>query len=316
MGFKKKMGCSLRALGLLLLLAGSLPAATWYVTIAGLGGEPDYEQRFSGWVSDIEKVLKTAPDSQVESLKGQQATKQNIQSLLDRVSKGARPEDALVLMLIGHGTHDGTDYKFNIPGADITGIDLAMLLDRVPAKKQLVVNMTSASGGAMSALAKQGRVVITATKSGTERNATIFARYFIEALRDAAADADKNETISALEAFRYADAKTVKFYETQKRLATEHAMLDDAGKGEGARAPAPDNGYGLIAGTFPLMRVGVAAAASQDPEKRKLMARKEELEQQVDRLKYQKAAMPIEEYRRQLGTLLLELAKTQEELDR
>ena len=30
----------------------------------------------------------------------------------------AKPtDDAVVLMLIGHGTYDGVDYKFNIPGA-------------------------------------------------------------------------------------------------------------------------------------------------------------------------------------------------------
>ena len=28
----------------------------------------------------------------------------------------AKPDDALVLMLIGHGTYDGVEYKFNIPG--------------------------------------------------------------------------------------------------------------------------------------------------------------------------------------------------------
>ena len=50
-------------------------------------------------------------------------------------------------MLIGHGTFDGADYKINLPGPDMTAIELATLLDRMPAKRQLVVNMTSASGG-------------------------------------------------------------------------------------------------------------------------------------------------------------------------
>ena len=51
----------------------------------------------------------------------------------------------------------------------------------------------------------------------------VFPRYWIEALKDPATDADKNESISALEAFRYAQAKVTKFFETQNRLATEHA---------------------------------------------------------------------------------------------
>ena len=41
-----------------------------------------------------------------------------------------------------------------------------------------------------------------------EKNATVFGRYWVEALRDPAADVDKNETISALEAFQYAEKKT------------------------------------------------------------------------------------------------------------
>ncbi len=300
----------------LCLLALPLPAVTRYITVAGLGGEPDYEQRFGGWASDLEKALKNAPDSQLETIKGPQATRQNLQNLFGRLANEVAADDALVVMLIGHGTHDGTDYKINLPGPDLTAVDLAMWLDRVPAKRQLIVNMTSASGGAIVSLAKPGRVVITATKSGSERNATVFARYWIEALRDAAADTDKNGAVSALEAYRYADSKTAKFYETQKRLATEHPLLDDQGRGQGVRSPSPENGYGLGAAAFSVVRLGAASAGLNDPAKRGLLARKEQLEQEVDRLKYQKAAIPLEEYRRRLTGLLLELAKTQEELDK
>jgi hypothetical protein len=179
-----------------------------------------------------------------------------------------------------------------------------------------VVNATSASGGAIEALRKEGRVLVSATKSGTEKNATVFARYWIEALRDPAADTDKNDIVSALEAFRYAEQKTAQFYETEKRLATEHAVLEDTGKGDGVKAPSPENGYGLVASTFPLLRLGAAAKAAASPEKRKLLAAREDLEQQIDRLKYQKAATPAEEYRKKLAALLLELARVQEELDK
>ena len=46
---------------LFLLLALSAPAATFYVTISGLGGEPDYDQRFKMWADDIDSSLKKAP---------------------------------------------------------------------------------------------------------------------------------------------------------------------------------------------------------------------------------------------------------------
>jgi hypothetical protein len=311
------MGSGVKRLFVLGMIATvTLNATTFYVTVAGLGGEPEYEQRFSGWAKDIDKALKAAPDYKVETLFGEAATRAAIRSVLDKIGKEAKPEDAVVVMLIGHGSFDGADYKINLPGPDLTAIELASLLDRLPAKRQLVVNMTSASGGAIDALRKESRVVVSATKTGTERNATVFARYWAEALHDPAADADKNETVSALEAFRYADQKTVLFYTLQKRIATEHALLEDTGKGEGVRAPSTENGEGMLASAFPLLRLGSNASAARDPEKLKLLTQKEELEQQIDRLKYQKAAMPIEDYKRQLGALLLQLAKTQAELDK
>ena len=301
---------------LLLVTSFSLHATTYYVTVAGLGGEPEYEQRFSGWAKDIDKQLHSSADSKVDTLYGPDATRAKIQEVFARISREAKPDDVLVLMLIGHGSYDGIDYKINLPGPDLSAVELGGLLDRVPAKRQLIVNMTSCSGGSRSVLERPNRVVITATKSGSEKNATIFARYWSEALRDPSTDVDHNETISALEAFRYAEQKTAKFFETQKRLATEHAMLEDTGKGEGVRAPSAENGEGLLAGRLALLRTGAAETAANDPVKRALLAKKDELEQQIDQLKYQKAALPPDAYKQQLAALLLELAKTQAELDK
>jgi hypothetical protein len=298
----------------LLAAALSMPAATYYVTVSGLGGEPDYEQRFGMWAKDIDKALKAVPDAKVETLVD--GTRDQVRGALDRIAKEAQPQDALVVMLIGHGSYDGYDYKINLPGPDLTAADLAALLNKIPASRQLVVNMTSSSGGSIEFLRKPGRVVIAATKTGTEKNATVFARYWAEALQDPAADTDKNEVVSALEAFHYAGKKTAAFYESQNRLATEHPVLEDTGKGEPVRAPSPENGEGLLAASFPLLRIGAAASAARDPAKLKLLAKKEDLERQIDKLKYEKAALPPDEYKKQLTALLLELARTQEEIDK
>lgn len=298
------------------LAAASLEATTYYVTIAGLGGEPEYEQRFSGWAKDIDKSVKGGgADVKVFTLQGSDATKARLQATLHQIAGESKKDDALVLMIVGHGTFDGSEYKVNLPGPDISGVELASLLDRIPAR-QLVVNMTSASGASLISLRRKDRAVITATKSGMEKNATIFARYWVEALRDPAADTDKNEVISALEAFKYAETKTSKFFETQNRLATEHALLEDTGTGEGTRTPSTSNGEGLMASRFPLLRIGSAEIASRDPAKQQLLKRKEDLEQQIDVLKYQKAATPANEYRAKLQALLVDLAKVQAELDK
>jgi len=176
--------------------------------------------------------------------------------------------------------------------------------------------MTSCSGASLAAFAKKDRIVITATKSGTEKNAPVFARYWVDALHDPAADTDKNGTISALEAFVYAQRKTIAYFESEKLLATEHAAITDNGKPEAVRDPKPENGQGMLASAFPLLRSQSETALHLAPEKQKLLAKKEDLEAKIDRLKYQKAAMPEDEYKQQLTELLTELARTQAEIDR
>jgi hypothetical protein len=308
-------------LALLLGVAGlsALPAraASYYVTVAGLGGEPDYEQRFTALANDLDKLLKaSSDDAHVYTLTGSDATKAHLTDTMNLIARDAKADDTFTLTLIGHGSFDSVEYKFNLPGPDISGEELALLCDRVPAKRQLIVNTSSASGGSIGALQRPGRIVIAATKTGTEKNATVFARYWVEALRDASADVDKNEVISALEAFQYADRKTASFYESQKRLATEHAIIEDTGKNEGVRAPSTENGEGLLATNFVLLRLGAAQKAANDPAKRALLDKKEELERKIDTLKYQKAAMSAEDYKRQLSDALVELARVQQELDK
>jgi hypothetical protein len=299
------------------LLMAALPAqaSVYYVTVAGLGGEPDYELRFTANANDLDKLFKASGSgAHVTTLTGSHATKAELTSTLTTIAHDARPEDDLVLILIGHGSFDGTDYKFNLVGPDITAQDLAALCDHITAKRQLIVNATSASGGSVAALEKPGRGVIAATKSGTEKNATVFARYWVEALQDPTADLDKSDSISAMEAFEYAQRKTAAFYESQKRLATEHPVFEDTGKSEPVREPSRSEG--VLLASFPVLRIGAAQKQANDPAKQALLAKKEDLEQQIDMLKYQKAAMDPAEYKQKLTEALVQLAQVQQELDK
>ena len=307
------------ALGCGFLFLSSLPghAASYFVTVAGLGGEPEYEQRFTTLAQDLDKLLKSSGgDLHVYTLKGEDATRARLTETLTQVAREAKPDDEFALILIGHGSFDSVEYKFNLVGPDITAADLATLCDHIPAKRQLIVNTTSASGGSIAALQKPGRAVIAATKTGTEKNATVFARYWVDALRDPSTDIDKNETISALEAFQSADRKTASFYESQKRLATEHAVFEDAGKKEAVRSASAESGEGRLMASFTLIRLGAAQKAANDPTKRALLDKREELERKIDTLKYEKAAMSVEDYKKQLSDALIELAKVQQELDK
>jgi hypothetical protein len=295
--------------------AVSARAATYYVIVAGLGGEPDYEQRFTAAAKDLDRIFKSAgPNAHVFTLTGTQATASQLTETMNEVAHEAKPEDDFALILIGHGSFDGVDYKFNLVGPDVTASQIASMCDHIPTRRQLIVDTTSAAGGAMQVLERAGRAVIAATKSGTEKNATVFARYWVEALQDPAADIDKSESISAMEAFTYATKKTAAFYDSLKRLATEHAVFNDTGAGEPVREAG--NGQGQLMSNFSLLRLGGSQQAANDPAKRALLDKKDELEQTIDTLKYQKAAMDPDDYKKQLTDALVELAKVQEQLDK
>lgn len=286
---------------LILAIGVTAQAKTFYLTVAGLGGEPDYEQRFAGLASEMDKSLRQyGGDSDIATLKGADATKANVRASLEHVAQTASARDTLVLLMIGHGSYDGAEYKFNLPGPDLSASELAALLNRVPATRQLVVDTTSASGAAMKPLEHPGRLVVTATRDGSERNATVFARFWVEALHDSAADTDKNDVVTALEAFNYAERKTAAFYQEQQRLATEHAAISDDAR----------------AGSFPVVRFGSDTAAANDPAKKQLSSKRDELEAKIDLLKQQKNSMAADEYKKQLTALLIDLARTQGEIDK
>lgn len=286
------MGGGVRAL-LLLLCCCAAGAAERALFVAGLGGEPDYEQRFQSLAREAAKL--TGGDALV----GAQAGKKALREAIARVAAELGEDDVFVLALIGHGTYDGLEYKFNVPGPDVTAPELRAWLDGVKAR-HVVVLATSASGAALKELVHPRRAVFAATRSGMEKNAVVFPRYWVEALRDPLADTDKNESVSAAEAFRYAVQKTAAFYEAQKRIATEHAAMEDpAGVGRAA-----------------LVRYGAAQAALATPAKRALLEQRERIEIEIEKLKREKAAMPVSEYKKRLEALLVALAGLQEEIER
>ncbi len=260
------VGRCMKLLAILLGVSMSLSAANYFVTVVGLGGAPEYDTQFAKWASDLDKQLETGgPDVHVIALGSTASTRAKVTETLARLSTELNPDDAFGLFLIGHGTFDGDEYKLNLPGPDMTGHELAALINKVPAKRQLVVNMTSCSGASFGVLSRKDRVVITATKSGTEKNAPVFARYWVDALRDPAADADKNGTVSALEAFTYAQRKTAAYFESEKLLATEHSMIADNGKSDGVRTISLADREGALAAAFPLIRPASAIAEQREP---------------------------------------------------
>ena len=92
-----EMGNCMRTAVLVLLAAASAGATTHCVVVAGLGGEPDYEQRFATWAQDLDKTLRATQDVQVETFSGANATAAITSAPLSRVSPSeATADDSLV----------------------------------------------------------------------------------------------------------------------------------------------------------------------------------------------------------------------------
>jgi hypothetical protein len=222
-------------------------------------------------------------------------------------------EDLLFVMLIGHGSGAGDEAKFNLVGPDLAVGDWRDLLAPV-AGRLVVVDATSSSFPFLSGLAAPGRVVITATSSPSQRYHTVFASSFIEALGAGAADADQNGRVSVLEAFAYASRLVALQYEQSGEMATEHALLDDTGDGEGRLAEDEQAEDGAVAEATYLDVVEVPT--SSDPEVQKLLVRQRELNDALDDLRRRRPTMTAEEYDSEFERVVTELAVVSAEIRR
>src|SRR5689334_21144877 len=116
-----QMERGVRAAFIFFLAVSAVQASNYFVTIAGLGGTPEYETQFKQWAAAMDKALRVnGADCHVETITGTAATRQHIRETLGKVASEIKPDEAFALLLIGHGTYDNSEYKFNIPGPDIT----------------------------------------------------------------------------------------------------------------------------------------------------------------------------------------------------
>lgn len=302
MAAQARLGAAVRvAPGLLLaalvLLAAPARAELYYLIVGGIGGDPDYAERFADDAAAMAAAAERTIGGRetVTVLSGDAATREAVREALAGLAESTEAADRLAVVLIGHGSYDGHEYKFNLPGEDITGTELAELLDAVQAQSQVIVNATSASGAVLEPWSADGRAVITATRSGAERNATRFARHWAAALSSDDADLNKNGSISAQEAFDFASRLVAESFEAEGILATEHPEL-----------------RGDAAGAFEVARLSARVAAT--PEAEALNDRLAALEEEVAALRLRRDELG-DDYLPQLQALLVELAEVQEQID-
>lgn len=306
---------------------GQAAGTRYALLVGGLGGDPAYTQRFRSYLSETRTLLVDrfdVPADHVYVLGEQQvaeqsfvddvSTAENIRSYVERVVQRATPDDHVYFILFGHGSYDGTHARLNIPRRDLDDADYAALLDELDVGRVVFVNTASASGPFATALSASDRIVITATATGTERDETVFPRYFVEALRSADADLDKNGGLSVYEVFVYATEKAARSFEAAGHLATEHALLDDNGDGTATPFDELDgSGDGNLAALTYLRPPRATVSVREDA--RPLLREKEALEQSIAELKSRKASMREDSYYTELESLFVRLARLNQRIE-
>ena len=307
--------------GLLLLLAAltldDAPSRQHVLVVVGAEGTPEYGEKFRQWSTRWELAAEQAEASfatiGLDTI-GDTDDRDSLQLMLKEAA-AATTEEPMWLVLIGHGTCDSRTSRFNLRGPDVTATQLSAWTKPIQ-RPLVVINCASASGPFINALSGPNRVAVTSTKSGFQHNFSRFGDFMSAAISDSAADLDKDEQTSVLEAFLYASAQVAEFYEQESRLATEHALLDDTGDALGTQADwfrgvrairtakdgaTPD---GLRANQLCLIR--------SDREKRlspEVRTRRGALELQIATLRTRKSQLPEDDYYQQLELLFVELAQ-------
>jgi hypothetical protein len=311
----------LLALALALATPGADPAdRPCVLVVVGTPGTPEYETPFRKWAEQWKSAAEKAKAESIQIGLTDEAGTPDRDRLKTALADKAAGSEPLWVVLIGHGSFDGKEAKFNLRGPDVTDAEFSTWL--APIKRPMaVIDCASASAPFLNRLSGQGRVVITATKSGSEQNFARFGEYLAEAIADPRADLDKDGQVSLLEAYLSAGARTAEFYKTRSRLATEHALLDDNGdhlgtpadwfKGVRATRRAKDGATpdGLRAHQLPLIPSDRERAIP--PEIRQ---KRNQLELAVAALRDQKEKLAEDDYYARLEPLMIELAKLYRDL--
>jgi hypothetical protein len=279
------------------------------VIINGPGGEAVYTKQFTEWTTELSSTLSqrySFDPKQIKILSEKDATAEEVKRTFGLLKTQLDASNVLYVFLIGHGSSDGKEAKFNLVGPDLSASDYNQLLTALPTKRIVVFNMSSASGEFVKSLSAKGRIVVTATRNGQETNATRFAGFFINALKATDGDTDQDGHTSVLEAFVYATRLTDDFYKRAGRLSTEHALIDDNGDGVGREKA--EAGEGLLARATYLDSLSVDEAAASAATG-KLLKERTRLEGEIEQLIARKGNMAEAEYEASLERLFIELAK-------
>lgn len=292
-------------------VASSVSAADRFaVVISGASAGDAYARQYDAWRASIVASFRQQfhyPDDHclVLSEGGQglaRATRENVRRLFSDLRARLTKDDLLFVVLVGHGSVDEEDAKFNLVGPDLSAQDWAELLQPLPGRL-IFIDTTGGSFPFVRRLAMPGRVVLTATESSAQQFETVFPGSFAKALEDPAADSDKNGRVSVWEAFSYASAAVRQSFQQRGQLPTERAVLDDSGAGVGRDAQNPGPGGALARAVYFAQEPSELGDAA-------LLQRRADLQRQLDELRLRKAsAGDPAPYDSEIERVLVELAR-------
>jgi hypothetical protein len=309
------------------LVCAGVPAAAhaqerYALLVEGTSGTPEYAEQHRKWLDDLAKVLHEKLDFDASHMlvlaedprAGEQpATAESVRSVFKTLSAKIQPADLLFVMLIGHGTAPAVgDPKYNLVGPDLDVAEWAKLVGGI-AGRLVFVDSTSSSSGFVKGLSGPNRVIIVATDSPAMIYHSVFAEGFIAALGSPEADLDKDGRISVWEAFTFASRQVQRHYEQSGSLQPERAALDDDGDGVGREA-AKDGKDGSLSGVTFLD--APPSTKTNDPELKRLLQQKDDLNLQIQQLKQRQATMTPDDYAKELERLTTELAVVSREIRR
>ncbi len=292
------------------------------LVVVGASGTDEFGEQFREWAARWEAAAKRAKAEFAAiglSDAGQRPDRDELQEQLKLL--GAKSTEPLWLVLIGHGTFDGKTARYNLRGPDFTAAELNGWLKDVE-RPLVVLDGTSSSGPFLNELSAENRVIITATRSGFEYNFARLGEYLSSAITDLKADLDKDDQVSLLEAFLFAASGVKEFYDSEGRLSTEHALLDDNAdklgtppdwfKGLRATKTAKDGASpdGLRASQIVLIK-----SSREERLAPELRARRDELERQLATIRQQKANLVEDEYLAKIEPILVELGRLYQAAD-
>ncbi len=305
-------------------LIPALAHAELYITIVqGLSGMPEYQSEFDTVREQVNAASITLTnEGRVFSFTGEGATREALLAHFSSLNDLMTDDDRAAIYLIGHGSFDGEEYKYNIPGPDLTSTDFKDVLEALPGQNHVLITTGSTSGALVEGITgvpaprepapgaaetptanaepdQSKYLIVSATRNGNERNATHFGRFFAEALVSSEADINKNDTISVQEAYDYAEREVAAYFEEEQRLATEHSQLRGSG-----------------AAQFSLSRLNSLEYETDDPELSELLQERQDLDAEIEELQLRRGEFASNrDYLQALQALVLQAAELTERID-